>query len=147
MLYKPNLAFFSQSPLPIQNQFAFTVKIFFIFYEVKTPYFNIIYESFIIQEFKGETRILPHANLCVKLCHECIWTSINCVTEALCHRVYGIVHACRSQGGGCLWMWDMRVQHMSGNTRMALTSLDFLFWFGDIHKTTWTCDSIVYTGT
>jgi hypothetical protein len=60
----------------------------------------------------------------------------HCVIEcvALCMRV-------GERGGG------MRVRHMGGNMRMALTLLDFLFWFGDTHKTAWACDSTVYTCT
>jgi len=44
-----------------------------------------------------------------------------------------------------MYVWDMRVRHVRGNMRVALTLLDFLFWSGDIHNTTWTYDSTVYT--
>jgi len=36
LLYKQNLAFFWQTILRIQNYFAFTIKIYFMFCEVKT---------------------------------------------------------------------------------------------------------------
>jgi len=82
-----------------------------------------------------------------------MWTRIKCVSEALCHRVCGIVHACQTEGGGvgvcvCVCVGGgMRVRRLKGNMRMALTLLDFLFWFGDIHNTTWTYGSRVYADT